>query len=222
MNEESVAIAVGGQASHAKKPLPIKKIIIILAIVIVVIVAVLGGLLLAADKAANDYVNDITAEYSEVAAGKNLNCTVKQCDGTKVKLASVPLGEALSSRYKKVESSATDYEKLVVRLRHYTAITNKFNSVATQANSGNKQSIDLSSLAADVNDAAKLIEKFYPGRTYEIMAMENVGKAASAASSYDDIASVASSSLTLVQNWLSEERDTIERSRATFEKKINS
>lgn len=208
--------------SQGKRKFPAKGLVIGVAIVLVALVAAAAGLSLAASRAAEDYVDGITTEYSKVTAGKELNCSVKSCDSTSVKLQGVPLGEQLSARYHKVKSATYDYERLVARLRHYTAVTNKFNSLASAANSSSTHPVDLNVVAADAEEAAGLIEKFYPGRADEILAMRNIGNLARSSASYNDMADASSGELTKVQNWLGEERGAIDKMRGAFEKKINS
>lgn len=221
-NLEKASVTAPAAVSQKKRKFPAKGLAIGVAVVLAALVVVAAGLSLAASRAAEDYVDGITTEYSKVTAGKELNCSVKSCESTSIKLRSVPLGEQLSTRYHKVKSATYDYERLVARLRHYTAVTNKFNSLANAANSSGARPVDLGVVAADAEEAAGLIEKFYPSRADEILAMQNISNLAKNSASYNDMADVANSNLTLVQNWLGEERDAIDKMRGAFEKKINS
>ena len=186
---------------------------------LLVIVAVAGiGLwrFIDATKVVNDYIASVDRQYREISDGENI-------DQVNVQLPSVWLGQLLSSKYRRAVELNQNYQQLIDRLRNYTLTMRVHNELVDKFNDGMQGdevlNSDVLELAIQLRD---VVQKRYPERTSEIAALTELCQTIASNTNFADISGDINKVLHSNDEWLSEERESIEAMRVEFQESINS
>ena len=193
-----------------------KKLLIAVGVVVVCLGGVAIGLFVASPSAVNQYLGDVDRQYKAMVQGDGL-------DEPSVTLRQVWLGNLINPKYRRAQELSEDYQVLIDELRNYTKtmalhneLVDKFNS---GINGGEVVNGDLLDLVAQMDEAVK---SYYPERTEEIAALDNLYQTVASSSDFTEISGDVNVVLHDDDEWLSEERESIETLRAAFQSSINS
>lgn len=189
---------------------------IVIVIIAIVIAAIGTYLFVDSTKAVNQYVDDVNAQYGDIAEKKST-------DKPNVTIRSVFLGDTVNAKYHKMKALNDDYQSLINKLRNYTITNSVHNQMVAKFNAGIEGNEVLSSdILSLTNQMVNLVQKNYPDKKDELSALQELQQKITENTKFTDISSTVSSVLHANDKWLNSERESIETARQAFQDKINA
>lgn len=193
-----------------------KRVAIIVSLILVAVFAGAMWLFVDSTKAVNQYVESVNNQYQKAVANKG-------DVGSAVELRPVFMGDIVNVKYKDMKALGGDYKKLLASLTNYNLVKEAHNTIVTQFNDGiSGKKILNGDILTTVNHLLALMQDNYPKQTELIDGLSKLSQKISASTNFTDISIEVNTVLKNDENWLNQERETIDNDRAIFEKKMNS
>lgn len=199
-----------------KKKAALRYVLIVVAVLIAAIVGVLLWLFVDSTRAVNEYIGDINSQYQQLVDGENVN----QPDVT---LREVAFGKFINPKYRKASELEPTYQLLADDLRNYTLTMQIHNQLVAKFNAGIQGGEVLNGDMLTLTDKmAAMVREFYPERQDAINSLDSLCQAIASNVNFLDISGEMNKVLHDDDEWLSEERESIEAARKEFQTAINS
>ena len=199
-----------------KEKAALRYVLIVVAVLIAAIVGVLLWLFVDSTRAVNEYIGDINSQYQQLVDGENVN----QPDVT---LREVAFGKFINPKYRKASELEPTYQLLADDLRNYTLTMQIHNQLVAKFNAGIQGGEVLNGDMLTLTDKmAAMVREFYPERQDAINSLDSLCQAIASNVNFLDISGEMNKVLHDDDEWLSEERESIEAARKEFQTAINS